>query len=584
MRKGRKPITLSAGILILLFTLMPLGGCQQDNGDFQRQLSAVDSLMQTDADSAFRMLCTMDSLASLMPKALQMEHLLLRCNAQNKADSLFSSDSLGLLLTRYFDRKGTPNQRMLAHYVLGCAYRDMGDSPSALRCFNEAVAAADTSDAGCNIRQLSIIYGQIGGMYNMHCKFNEALNAYCWAEKYATQLGDTFRILNIWANKSDAYIYKGKILEALALKKRTAHELQRLGFRKEAAQTRGLCIRWLSECGQLQKAKACMDDYEQYSGYFMENGDISPGMERYYEIKGLYYQKAGRLDSAEFYYRKLMHTNSAIYEQHAAAWGLSQLYSQLKNTDSVAKYANLCNMLSGDLYLDQSEQAYHFNQSEYDYRRYKTIADKKSHDAGIYWSTLKITLFILGVIVFLFAITFSMYVILRRKNAMLHEASLKERKLHDEKERSNARELEKLHGSINKYREKERLYNNAMREISIYDTTLYADFKMKAKVHAQVTSLSDWKKLASLVENYFPAIRKLYTERKLSWDCYCICLLLKLEFDLSEIKILTGLSSANLSTKRKRMYMKVSGKAGSSEQFDKYIRSIGMGLEMLPEV
>ncbi len=142
MRKGRKPITLSAGILILLFTLMPLGGCQQQKGEFQRQLSAVDSLMQTDADSAFRMLCTMDSLASLMPKALQMEHLLLRCNAQNKADLLFSSDSIGLELVEYYDRKGNNNQRMLAHYVLGCAYRDIKDFPSALQCFNDAVAAA----------------------------------------------------------------------------------------------------------------------------------------------------------------------------------------------------------------------------------------------------------------------------------------------------------------------------------------------------------------------------------------------------------------------------------------------------------
>ena len=155
MRKGRKPITLPAGILILLFTLMPLGGCQQQKGEFQRQLTIADSLMRTDADSAFRMLCGMDSLASRMPKSQRMEHLLLRCNAQNKADSLFTSDSLGLLLTRHFDRKGTPNQRMLAHYVLGFAYRDMGDSPSALRCFNEAVAVADTSDANCDIHQLA---------------------------------------------------------------------------------------------------------------------------------------------------------------------------------------------------------------------------------------------------------------------------------------------------------------------------------------------------------------------------------------------------------------------------------------------
>ena len=42
MRKGRKPITLSAGILILLFTLMPLGGCQQEKEEFQRQLTIAD--------------------------------------------------------------------------------------------------------------------------------------------------------------------------------------------------------------------------------------------------------------------------------------------------------------------------------------------------------------------------------------------------------------------------------------------------------------------------------------------------------------------------------------------------------------
>ena len=217
MRKGRKPITLPAGILILLFTLMPLGGCQQENEGFQSQLTIADSLMRTDADSAFRMLCSMDSLASRMPKSQRMEHLLLRCNAQNKADSLFTSDSLGLLLTRHFDRKGTPNQRMLAHYVLGCAYRDMGDSPSALRCFNEAVAAADTSDANCNIRQLSIIYGQMGGIYSRQCLPNEALNAYDQAEFYAARSGDSLRIYNIWSNKSNAYFYQGNFEKGISL-------------------------------------------------------------------------------------------------------------------------------------------------------------------------------------------------------------------------------------------------------------------------------------------------------------------------------------------------------------------------------
>ncbi len=298
MRKGRKPITLPAGILILLFTLMPLGGCQQENGDFQRQLSAADSLMQTDADSAFRMLCAMDSQVSLMPKALQMEHLLLRCNAQNKADSLFSSDSLGLLLTRYFDRKGTPNQRMLAHYVLGCAYRDMGDSPSALRCFNEAVAAADTSDTNCNIRQLSIIYGQMGGIYSRQCLPNEALNAYDQAEFYAARSGDSLRIYNIWSNKSNAYFYQGNFEKGISLKEKAAEGLQNMGYIRYAAQTRGLCVEWLANNHQWDKAGRFMRDYVQNSGYFEPDGKAVPGHEGCYEIPLSYYLEKENMDSA----------------------------------------------------------------------------------------------------------------------------------------------------------------------------------------------------------------------------------------------------------------------------------------------
>lgn len=141
--------------LLITFILLIVSGCREEETAFRHQLDEAEVLMRTDAQSAFRQLCDLNEEAEKQEKALRMRHLLLRCNAQNKADSLFSSDSLGLLLTRYFDRKGTPNQRMLAHYVLGCAYRDMGDSPSALRCFNEAVAVVDTGDANCDIHQLA---------------------------------------------------------------------------------------------------------------------------------------------------------------------------------------------------------------------------------------------------------------------------------------------------------------------------------------------------------------------------------------------------------------------------------------------
>ena len=169
--------TLLSVVAALLVCLFFLTACQRHTG-FRRLLSEADSLMRVDPDSAFRLLCCLDSAAESLPQSLRMQTLLLRCNAQNKADSLFENDSLGLLLTEYFDREGTPNQRMLAHYILGCAYRDLDDRPAAIRCFNDAVAAADTTANDCDIRQISIIYGQIGGIYNDLCLADESLEAY----------------------------------------------------------------------------------------------------------------------------------------------------------------------------------------------------------------------------------------------------------------------------------------------------------------------------------------------------------------------------------------------------------------------
>ena len=49
---------------------------------------------------------------------MRMRYHLLHAKAQNKAYVDFTTDSLLLQLTRYYDRHGTPNDRMLAYYLL----------------------------------------------------------------------------------------------------------------------------------------------------------------------------------------------------------------------------------------------------------------------------------------------------------------------------------------------------------------------------------------------------------------------------------------------------------------------------------
>ena len=358
-------------IFLFLATLM---ACTE-YGEFERRLTTADSLMNHgQADSAFRMLCGMNAEAESMPQSLQMRHLLLRSNAQNKAYVDFTSDSIGCLLVDYYTAHGTPNERMLAHYIKGCAYRDMGDQPASLRCYNDAVAAADTSGADCNFYQLSIIHEQIAKIFNDRAMPDNALQAYEYAERYAQKIQDSIGIFTIWGNKSNALITKGEIKEALRIKETVAEEFRTMGYPQYAAQVMGPCIKWYARQGEFDKAKAAMDDYEAHSGFFMDNGDIEPGREDYYHIKGTYYLEKGQLDSAALFFQKLQAKGKTTNDRYLASWGLSQLYKKTGESDSVAKYAFLNSVQNDSIYNERTAQNLLNAQAMYNYARHRENA------------------------------------------------------------------------------------------------------------------------------------------------------------------------------------------------------------------
>ncbi|MGM9674235.1 MAG: hypothetical protein ACI3X9_02040 [Bacteroidaceae bacterium] len=634
MRKGRKPITLPAGILILLFTLMPLGGCQQDNGDFQRQLSAADSLMQTDADSAFRMLCAMDSQASRMPKALQMEHLLLRCNAQNKADSLFSSDSLGLLLTRYFDRKGTPNQRMLAHYILGCAYRDMGDSPSALRCFNEAVAAADTSDANCNIRQLYLAHCQIAQIFMNRCLADEAIQAFECAEYCATQINDQAAIYTIWSLLSDAFIIKGDIEKSLEMKEKSARGFCNLGYSQLAAQTVGTCVEWLARRGEFSKAKSYMEEYVRYSGYFDEKGNAYPGSEICNTVRTIYYTESGHLDSAFYYLHQTAMAPMDADTHYLYSILARDYYLQLGDIDSIAKYSLSCNHWSDSLRRLQDVENLQLLQAQFNYSRYiqKTMQHQMENLQLRNNLLQTVVLFVL----FILAVLLSSYLYVRfiRKEVrgLLHKyhASMNEKQqillssmrenddLLQQIEDSNqtihtlkseisqkAQMIASLYeqlalssiqeDSTIELQKKIRQQQQAIEELNERCETYKQDldhmlsvkkrsdllrepsvrsFVEQEQSGARKPSEEQWAAAILTVEEYYPRMKDLRLQYNLSTMDYRISILIKLGVSLYNIMQLTDKSNAYLSTSRSRLYTRIHHIKGGAKDFDQYIQQL----------
>lgn len=143
--------------------LFILFSCTQHR--YPTSLATADSLCAVRPDSALALLEQMDSTMQTTRKADRMYYQLLLADAMNKAYVDIKSDSILKEVVHYYDRHGSANERMRAHYLLGCAYRDMGEAPMALKCYQDAVEQADTTSKECNYSLMSKVYGQMGSLF-----------------------------------------------------------------------------------------------------------------------------------------------------------------------------------------------------------------------------------------------------------------------------------------------------------------------------------------------------------------------------------------------------------------------------------
>ena len=95
----------------------------------------------------------------------EMQDRLHQLNAFNRADSIFRSTDEAQALVDYFEDHGTPNEQMLAYYLLGRAYHDLHEAPMALKYFQIASERADTTAIDCDFAQLSRVCGQMSAVF-----------------------------------------------------------------------------------------------------------------------------------------------------------------------------------------------------------------------------------------------------------------------------------------------------------------------------------------------------------------------------------------------------------------------------------
>ena len=125
-------------------------------------------------------------------------------NQRNRNDQPFTVADVEPYV-QFFDDHGTPNDRLLAHYLLGRAYHDHGEAPMALQCYQDAADCADTLSKDCDYKQLCRVFAQMAKIFYQQGLYREQLKSSRHSAKYAWKGKDTLAALINYEQESQAY-------------------------------------------------------------------------------------------------------------------------------------------------------------------------------------------------------------------------------------------------------------------------------------------------------------------------------------------------------------------------------------------
>ena len=372
--------------LILLCAVLAVVACSERR-EYREALSRAEAAMADHPDSALLILDSLGQHEGEFGRHFRMQFQLHRLNAQNKTDVTFTSDSLAKELVDHFDSHGTTNERVLAHYLLGRAYSDMGEAPRAISSYQDAIAVADTTAVDFDFYALECVYSQMATVFHRQLLLTNEIEARKKASHFAFRANKLKWAIYNQAMSAGAYILLNKKDSAELVLKSAIERYQEYGYVQQALRYSRSLIHLYTESPQrLKEAKALMDEFEAKFDLFDEHHELPPSQRQYYDYKGKYFEGVHQLDSAEYY--------------------LLSVFSKRHQTDSIAKYAQLYCMANDSSIALKDRDIVAQMAANYNYGRYqlKALENEKK-----FYQTLLILIgfivcFIFVIIAFFFAV------------------------------------------------------------------------------------------------------------------------------------------------------------------------------------
>ena len=475
----------------------------------------------------------------------------------------------------------------MAYYLLGCVYRDLGEAPAALEYYQKAAACADTTAEDCDYSILNKIYAQSAIVLHSQKLIDEELDMWHKAEYCGKRAHNIRMAISAFENTVRIYYALNDYNKVMQISDSASSAYLNSGYKDKAARAIFIQIDIYLKRGDIKNAEACLHKYEKYGDIFSSPGNVKPGLELYYYYKGLSLLAGNRVDSAEYYFRKML-TGSARDEKEAAYRGLLSVYRSRRNSDSVFHYARLYCDANDSSWLRLTSSEAQRVQSLYRYTRNRQQAELREREV----SELRLTIVFLSVISLIVVLelymwhrrrSFRMKSLLLEKNRMysdlLHRSGEISRELSAALGENSrlASELEasgrRLRAELDKMQDMSSTDADWASLQKLMESDLIKNLHDQA-AHGRSAGQKDWSRLNTYVENRYPRFLSFINNlgsSSLSQNEKKVAILIKLHFLSSEISCLLDISPQNLSNIRRRLNLKLFGSSRTSE-LDRNIR------------
>ena len=520
----------------------------------------------------------------------RMDALLDRADSMNRTYIPMTDgiDSLLLEATRYYDRHGDANQQVRAHYLLGCAYRDMGEAPAALQSYQDAIDCADTLSSDCDYKQLCRVYAQMAQIFYEQGLYRQELVHIDLSVKCALKGKDTLAALMSYEQESQAYRNLNMSDSLLYICEHVSQLYRKHGYPHYAARALFGTFSTLVHRKEYEKVRKNIQMYESESELFDSLGNIQKGREVYYRIKGLYYLHTNVLDSAEYYFRKELRDGKDFNNQNAGAKGLTELYQRLHQLDSAAKYSLYAYDMNDSMYARRATKDIERIQAMYNYTRHQEIAHQEQKKANqrtiIIW--ICVGLIIVGCLLTIIIIRE-----LTRKKKMAEQKYLQSQSAIEQAQNDIAKL--QANAEINKelisekeqiIREQETITKSLLHHNSnsqsladreLHKTEIYNRFEQLSIKGLQPTQ-DEWEQIEQQIFLCYPGFKDLISKHEFAINDKELktCLLIRIGVKPTNIGSMLGVASSYITELRTKLLQKLFGMSGSSKSFDKLLKAI----------